>query len=172
MSAPAQGASRTFHVIAMGVSGSGKSTVGALLAEQLGGEFLDGDDLHPAANVAKMAAGMADDLATTLLLATDTPVAVAPAMNRQMWSNAATQRNVATLHTDERVLARYLDEPDMPDVDLFLRTSGEQRTSNFLLWQIAYSEIWVTPTLWPDFRKVDFLRALRDYAGRQRRYGA
>ena len=58
MSAPAQGASRTFHVIAMGVSGSGKSTVGALLAEQLGGEFLDGDDLHPAANVAKMAAGI------------------------------------------------------------------------------------------------------------------
>ena len=51
---------------------------------------------------------------------------------------------------DERVLARYLDEPDMPDVDLFLRTSGEQRTSNFLLWQSAYAELVFLDTLWPD----------------------
>ena len=72
----------------------------------------------------------------------------------------------------ERTIAKHLYEPDQPDVDLFVRSSGEQRTSNFLLWQSAYSEIWFTEAYWPEFRRVDFLRALRDYAARHRRFGA
>ena len=70
---------------------------------------------------------------------------------------------------DERVLARYL--PDMPDVDLFLRTSGEQRTSNFLLWQSAYAEMVFLDTLWPDVDRRHLWRAVQLYAARDRRYG-
>ncbi|GGM06696.1 isoprenyl transferase [Nakamurella endophytica] len=72
---------------------------------------------------------------------------------------------------DEKVLARYLDEPDMPDVDLFLRSSGEQRTSNFLLWQSAYAEMVFLDTLFPDFDRRDLWRACELYASRQRRFG-
>jgi undecaprenyl diphosphate synthase len=72
---------------------------------------------------------------------------------------------------DERVLTRYLDEPDMPDVDLFLRTSGEQRTSNFLLWQSAYAELVFVPELWPDVDRRVLWRACESYARRDRRYG-
>ena len=63
---------------------------------------------------------------------------------------------------DEDLLARYLDEPDMPDVDLFVRSSGEQRTSNFLLWQSAYAEMVFLDTLWPDFDRRDLLAGVRD----------
>ncbi len=72
---------------------------------------------------------------------------------------------------DERVFARYLDEPGIPDVDLFIRSSGEQRTSNFLIWQSAYAECIFVDPYWPEFRRVDFLRALRDYVRRDRRFG-
>ena len=70
---------------------------------------------------------------------------------------------------DERTLARYLS--DMPDVDLFLRTSGEQRTSNFLLWQSAYAELVFVPELWPDVDRRVLWRACETYASRDRRYG-
>jgi trans,polycis-polyprenyl diphosphate synthase len=72
---------------------------------------------------------------------------------------------------DEKVLARYLDEPDMPDVDLFLRSSGEQRISNFLLWQSAYAELVFDPTLFPDFDRRNLWRACELYASRDRRFG-
>jgi undecaprenyl diphosphate synthase len=72
---------------------------------------------------------------------------------------------------DERMFARYLDEPTMPDVDLFLRSSGEQRTSNFLPWQSAYAEMVFLDTLWPDFDRRDLWRAIEIYASRDRRYG-
>ncbi len=72
---------------------------------------------------------------------------------------------------DERMLARYLDEPDMPDVDMFLRPSGEQRTSNFLIWQSAYAELVFQDTLFPDFDRRDLWRACEVYASRQRRFG-
>jgi undecaprenyl diphosphate synthase len=72
---------------------------------------------------------------------------------------------------DPRVFARYLDEPDMPDVDLFLRTSGEQRISNFLLWQSAYAELLFVPELWPDVDRRVLWRACEAYARRDRRYG-
>jgi undecaprenyl diphosphate synthase len=70
-----------------------------------------------------------------------------------------------------RVLARYLDEPEMPDVDLFVRSSGEQRTSNFLLWQSAYAEMVFQDTLWPDYDRRGLWAAIEEYARRDRRYG-
>jgi undecaprenyl diphosphate synthase len=72
---------------------------------------------------------------------------------------------------DEAVFASYLDEPDMPDVDLFVRSSGEQRTSNFLLWQSAYAEFVFLDTLWPDFDRRHLWYACEVFASRDRRYG-
>jgi undecaprenyl diphosphate synthase len=72
---------------------------------------------------------------------------------------------------DERTFARYLYAPDVPEVDLVIRTSGELRVSNFLLWQIAYAEFYVTETLWPDFSAEEFSRALQSFASRSRRRG-
>jgi undecaprenyl diphosphate synthase len=70
------------------------------------------------------------------------------------------------------MVADHLYTRDIPDPDLLIRTSGEMRISNFLLWQIAYSEIFVTPTLWPDFSKDELLQILQDYQRRERRFGA
>jgi undecaprenyl diphosphate synthase len=72
---------------------------------------------------------------------------------------------------DEKLIEKYLDEPDMPDVDLFLRSSGEQRTSNFLLWQSAYAELVFLDTLFPDFDRRHLWHAIEIYARRQRRFG-
>ncbi len=72
---------------------------------------------------------------------------------------------------DEQRFGEFLYTAGQPDPDLLIRTSGEMRVSNFLLWQIAYSEIWVTDTLWPDFRKRDLLEAILAYQKRDRRYG-
>jgi undecaprenyl diphosphate synthase len=73
---------------------------------------------------------------------------------------------------DERTIEAYLDEPGLPDVDLFIRTSGEQRTSNFLLWQSAYAELLFVDTLWPDFDRRQLWAACASYAQRNRRFGA
>src|ERR1700758_3738806 len=73
---------------------------------------------------------------------------------------------------DEECIARHLFTADIPDPDLLIRTSGEQRISNFLLWQCAYSELVFTKTLWPDFSRNDLEQAIDDYCGRERRYGA
>jgi undecaprenyl diphosphate synthase len=73
---------------------------------------------------------------------------------------------------DETSFASFLYTAGQPDPDLMIRTSGEMRVSNFLLWQIAYAEIWVTDALWPDFRARDLLSAIADYQKRDRRYGA
>jgi undecaprenyl diphosphate synthase len=75
------------------------------------------------------------------------------------------------MHLDETQFRNWLYLPDVPDPDLVIRTSGEMRISNFLLWQIAYSELYFTRVLWPDFTKQDFLRAIEDYERRQRRFG-
>jgi len=72
---------------------------------------------------------------------------------------------------DEEAFARYLYAPEVPEVDLVIRTSGELRVSNFLLWQIAYAEFYVTETLWPDFSPEEFVRALSSFASRSRRRG-
>ena len=71
----------------------------------------------------------------------------------------------------EESFARYLYAPDVPDPDLIIRTSGECRTSNFLLWESAYSEYWFTPVLWPDFGKEEFEQAIAAFASRERRMG-
>ncbi|UCD71254.1 MAG: isoprenyl transferase [Syntrophobacterales bacterium] len=71
----------------------------------------------------------------------------------------------------EETFPNYLSTKDIPDPDLLIRTSGEYRISNFLLWQMAYTEIYVTKTLWPDFRKEDLIKALLNYQRRQRRFG-
>lgn len=78
---------------------------------------------------------------------------------------------VAPDKINEKVLARHLYDPQMPDVDLMIRTSGEYRTSNFLLWELAYSEMWFTDTLWPDFTRDDMSKAVYDFQNRTRRYG-
>ena len=72
---------------------------------------------------------------------------------------------------DERLLARHLDEPDLPDVDLFVRTSGEQRISNFMLWQSAYAELVFLDALWPEVDRRHLWQAVETYAGRSRRWG-
>jgi len=71
----------------------------------------------------------------------------------------------------EETFSRYLETSGLPDPDLVIRTSGEMRISNFLLWQIAYSELYITEALWPDFKERELLAAIVDYQGRQRRFG-
>jgi undecaprenyl diphosphate synthase len=85
----------------------------------------------------------------------------------------AAQRNggIEHLEIDEDSVSRHLYTRDLPDPDLVIRTSGEMRLSNFLLWQLAYAEIHVIPTLWPEFRGLHLLEALADYQKRERRYG-
>ncbi len=71
----------------------------------------------------------------------------------------------------EEMISSHLDTRELPDPDLLIRTSGEERISNFLPWQIAYSEFYFTDTLWPDFKRDDFVKAIRYYSGRDRRFG-
>ena len=78
---------------------------------------------------------------------------------------------VPAAEVDEHAVATRLYAPDLPEIDLLVRTSGEQRISNFLLWQAAYAELVFTPTLWPDFGAGDLAAALDEYARRQRRFG-
>ena len=82
------------------------------------------------------------------------------------WRTARTPRA-----SPRRRSSSYLYTSGQPDPDLLIRTSGELRISNFLLWQIAYAEIWVTEVLWPDFRRRHLLQAIADYQKRHRRYG-
>jgi len=91
-------------------------------------------------------------------------------------ATSAIAREVAAGRLDankitEKTLKKYMDEPDMPDVDLFVRSSGEQRISNFLLWQSAYAEFVFLPTLWPDFDRRHLWHACEIFASRDRRYG-
>ncbi|HEV2762131.1 MAG TPA: isoprenyl transferase [Pyrinomonadaceae bacterium] len=90
-------------------------------------------------------------------------------------ANAAVRRLVAEGHSPdhltEEAIGRELYTRGLPELDLLVRTSGEMRISNFLLWQAAYSEIYVTDTLWPDFRRVHLLEAVVDFQGRDRRFG-
>ena len=82
----------------------------------------------------------------------------------------AEQGNVTPERIDEKSFAAYLYEPGIPDPDLLIRTGGEARVSNFLLWQIAYTELYISNVRWPDFRKKHLVEALVDYQGRERRY--
>jgi undecaprenyl diphosphate synthase len=86
-------------------------------------------------------------------------------------ASAVLEEKIVPQEINERMLTQHLWTADIPDPDLLIRTSGEFRLSNFLLWQMAYTEIYVTDTLWPDFGREEFLRALADYQGRERRFG-
>ena len=80
-------------------------------------------------------------------------------------------KKVSSSDINEKLFASYLDTAPYPDPELLIRTSGEHRISNFLLWQIAYAELYFTEKLWPDFRKEDFYLAIADYQKRERRFG-
>jgi undecaprenyl diphosphate synthase len=90
---------------------------------------------------------------------------------RSMLTAAAQNGGIEHLHIDEEAIGRHLYTRHLPDPDLVVRTSGEMRLSNFLLWQLAYAEIYVTSTLWPDFRGVHLLEGIAEYQKRERRYG-
>jgi undecaprenyl diphosphate synthase len=85
---------------------------------------------------------------------------------------ALVAEGVSADRIDERAIARHLYDPEMPDPDLMIRTSGEYRISNFLLWELAYSELAFTDVLWPDFRREHLVEAVREYQRRERRFGA
>ena len=91
------------------------------------------------------------------------------AMKKMMADHDAGKLAVSEI--TERSFERYLDTHDIPDPDLLIRPSGEQRLSNFLLWQAAYSELYFTDVLWPDFSKEELLRAIAVYQSRNRRFG-
>ncbi len=82
-----------------------------------------------------------------------------------------TEADIAATEITEDLISQYLETSDIPDPELLIRTSGEQRISNFLLWQIAYAELFFTDQLWPDFNKEMFFEAIRNYQGRERRFG-
>jgi undecaprenyl diphosphate synthase len=89
----------------------------------------------------------------------------------QQLSAAAAAGNLRPEAIDEEMISSHLYTRNIPDPDLLIRTSGEMRISNFLLWQIAYSEIYITDTLWPDFKREEYIAILKDYQDRDRRYG-
>ncbi|MHB8842063.1 MAG: isoprenyl transferase [Candidatus Aquicultor sp.] len=84
---------------------------------------------------------------------------------------AAVKEGKETSDFDEEIFSRYMYTSNIPDPELLIRTSGEMRISNFLLWQIAYAEIWITDKLWPDFSKKDFVQAIAEFQTRRRRFG-
>ena len=86
-------------------------------------------------------------------------------------SNKVKNNIISADSIDESIINKHLYTQNLPDVDLLIRTSGEQRISNFLLWQIAYAELYFTPILWPDFKKADLYDALIEYQNRERRFG-
>ncbi len=98
---------------------------------------------------------------------------IADAVRSLLQSRAQTGADLSDViaELDEDAIAEHLYTSGQPDPDLVIRTSGEQRLSGFLLWQSVHSEFWFCDAYWPDFRRVDFLRALRDYAARHRRFG-
>ena len=84
---------------------------------------------------------------------------------------ARIEGRLSSLVVDEKMISRRLYTAGLPEPDLLIRTSGEMRVSNFLLWQIAYAELYVTDTLWPDFNRAELLRAILDFQRRERRFG-
>ena len=86
-------------------------------------------------------------------------------------SNKVKNNIISVKNIDENIINEHLYTRNLPNVDLLIRTGGEKRVSNFLLWQIAYAEMYFTDILWPDFKKEDFLDALEDYQKRERRFG-
>ena len=86
-------------------------------------------------------------------------------------SNKVKNNIISSKNIDENIINEHLYTRNLPNVDLLIRTGGEKRVSNFLLWQIAYAEMYFTDLLWPDFKREDFMKALDDYQKRERRFG-
>ncbi|MDY6824266.1 MAG: isoprenyl transferase [Thermodesulfobacteriota bacterium] len=127
------------------------------------------DDVRAALNEAIELTAGCDDMVLTLALSYGGRAELTSAARR-----IAEDAVSGTLQNDDinaDIVGEYLYTRDLPDPDLLIRTSGEMRISNFLLWQLAYSEIYVTDTLWPDFTEDEFVTILRDFAGRERRFG-
>jgi len=110
-------------------------------------------------------------LVLTLALNYGSRAEIVDAVNRILLQ-AAGKKEEGRWKVNEHEFAAYLDTAGLPELDLVIRTSGEMRLSNFLLWQCAYAELYVTPTLWPDFGREAFLEAIREYQRRIRRFGA
>jgi len=81
------------------------------------------------------------------------------------------ENGLSAFRADEQTISNHLYTAGLPDPDLLIRTSGEMRISNFMLWQLAYTELWITDTLWPDFRRRHLYQAIADYQRRERRFG-
>ncbi|MEA4862170.1 MAG: polyprenyl diphosphate synthase [Victivallaceae bacterium] len=163
--------------------------VGALM--QLLGEFLDSKrPLFMEKNVRLLTVGRTDDLpfpvrnrllgviestrnntAGTLILALSYGGRAEIVDAARRLASAAARGDLKPEKIDETAFAKCLYHPEIPDPDLMIRTSGEMRISNFMLWQLAYAELYVTPVLWPDFDETEFNRALEDYSRRDRRFG-
>jgi undecaprenyl diphosphate synthase len=112
-----------------------------------------------------------DNIGMTVILAVSYGARADIAHAARTIARAAAAGRLDPERIDEAMVARYLSTAGIPDPDLLIRTSGEMRISNFYLWQIAYSEIYVTDTLWPDFRAPQFYAALMRYQQRERRFG-
>ena len=112
-----------------------------------------------------------DNTAMTLILALSYGGRAEIVRMVQEVANKIRQGEVDPDSITAEMVADHLYTRDIPDPDLLIRTSGEMRISNFLLWQIAYTEIFVTPTLWPDFNRDELLQILKDYQSRERRFG-
>jgi len=110
-----------------------------------------------------------DKLTLVLALSYSSRVEIVDAIQSLAREVAAGKLDPAAIDAD--LFSRNLYTRAYPDPDLLIRTSGEMRLSNFLLWQLSYTEVYITQTLWPDFRKDDLLEAVRDYSKRQRRFG-
>jgi undecaprenyl diphosphate synthase len=147
------------------------------------GELMDNDvrlttigdvDRLPASTRAKLDETIAltrDNRGTALVLALSYGARDEIARAARRLAREAAEGRVDPERIDEAAFAARLDTAGLPDPDLLVRTSGEMRLSNFLLWQLAYAELHVTDVLWPDFRRRHLLEAVIDYQGRERRFG-
>ncbi len=131
----------------------------------------EGIPAHVLAEVDRTAEMSAGNDGTVLCLAVNYGSRREIATAARRLAEEAVRGDLAPSAIDESALAARLHTAGMPDPDLLIRTAGEMRLSNFLLWQISYAELWVTPKGWPDFHAADLHEAIRDFAGRQRRFG-
>ena len=122
-----------------------------------------------ALNEAKERTKNNDKITLILALSYSSRWEIAQAVKTMAEESISGKLNVETINED--LISSYLSTSNFPDPELLIRTSGENRVSNFLMWQLAYTELYFTETLWPDFKKEHFLKAIKDYQDRERRFG-